>query len=349
MNRTVLGWLFVIHALAHAAIGVWFAGEGVPAVLVLLWIIALVASLATGLAVLRLPVFRHAWKRLLITGLTASALLCLLSGGFVSLVGFAVNVALLILAGDITQRRIDADITAADAVGAGVSRHPNWLRSGWAIGLAAFGYVATVAAIRPLYLRWGTTAEERMASLAGDDVLSPDARYRVDHAITIHAPASAIWPWLVQLGQDRAGFYSYDWLERAFGADIRNADRIHPEWQRRDVGDTVYATQPSYFGGRFGQLGWRVSAIEPERALVLERWGAFVLRPIDATTTRLIIRTREPGTFGVGGFMLSPFSVFVFEPAHFIMQRGMLRGIRDRAERTRSSERRASSGWTAPS
>jgi len=64
----------------------------------------------------------------------------------------------------------------------------------------------------------------------------------------------------------------------------------------------------------------------------LEKWGAFVLRPIDANTTRLIIRTREPGTISVAGFVFSPFGVFVFEPAHFIMQRAMLRGIRDRAE-----------------
>ncbi|HEY9226819.1 MAG TPA: hypothetical protein VIP11_09245 [Gemmatimonadaceae bacterium] len=333
MNRVVLGWLFVIHALAHAAIGVWLAGGGQPLLLTLLWIIALVASLATGLAVLRFPILRHAWKRLLVTGLFSSSLLCLLFGGFFGLFGFAVNAGLFILAGDITQRRIDADIAVADSVGAAVSRHPNWLRAGWAIGLAALVYIATVAAIRPLYLRWGTIGDERVAALPGDDVLSPTARYRVDHAITIHAPARAVWPWLVQLGQDRGGFYSYDWLERAFGAHIQNADRVHPEWQQRAVGDTVFATQPSYFGGRLGKLGWRVSAIEPERAIVLEKWGAFVLRPLDSNTTRLIVRTREPGTVSVTGLLFSPFSVFVFEPAHFIMQRAMLRGIRDRAER----------------
>jgi hypothetical protein len=202
----------------------------------------------------------------------------------------------------------------------------------WALGLAALAYVAVVVAVRPLYVRWGTTPEERVVSLPGDDVLPVDARYRIDHAITIHAPASAIWPWIAQLGQDRGGFYSYDWLERAVGDRIQNADRIHPEWQQRAIGDTVFATQASYAGGRLGHPGWRITAFEPERVMVLENWGAFVLRPVDSNTTRLIIRTRGPGTKSVLSFVLSPFNVFVFEPAHFIMQRGMLRGIRDRAE-----------------
>jgi hypothetical protein len=340
MKRVLLGWLIVIHALAHAAVGTWLASDGVPLLLMLLWIVALVASLATGLAILRLPVLRHAWKRLLVTGLVSSSLLCILFGGLFGLVGFAVNIALFVIAGDVTQRRIDADIALADALGAAASRHPHWLRSGWVFGTGVLVYVATVAVIRPVYLQWGTTIEERSTSLPGDEVLSPDARYRVDHAITIHAPASAVWPWLLQLGQDRGGFYSYDWLERAFGADIRNADRIHPEWQQRSVGDTVYATQASFLGGRVGKLGWRVSAIDSGRAMVLEKWGSFVLRPLDPNTTRLIVRTREPATVNVSGLVLSPFGVFVFEPAHFIMQRRMLRGIRDRAERTVADARR---------
>jgi hypothetical protein len=141
-----------------------------------------------------------------------------------------------------------------------------------------------------------------------------------------------VWPWLVQLGQDRAGFYSYSTLERAFGDRITNADRIHPEWQSIAVGDTIRATQPDYFGGRFGTLGWRVTDVVPGRALVLEHWGSFVLLPIDSGRTRLIVRTRESGKPTMRGLLAGPFSVFVFEPAHFIMQRGMLRGIRARAE-----------------
>jgi hypothetical protein len=142
-----------------------------------------------------------------------------------------------------------------------------------------------------------------------------------------------VWPWLAQLGQDRAGFYSYDWLERAFGDHVHNADRIHPDWQHREVGDTVFATQPGYLGGRAGALGWRVNALELNRVIGLQNWGNFVLEPIDSATTRLIVRTRGKRTPGPLTFVSSPLEVFVFEPAHFIMERGMLRGIRDRAER----------------
>jgi hypothetical protein len=75
-----------------------------------------------------------------------------------------------------------------------------------------------------------------------------------------------------------------------------------------------------------------VSDIEPGRALYLEHWGAFVLRPVDSATTRLIIRTRDEGTPNLKLVLSAPFNVLVFEPAHFIMQRGMMRGIRSRAE-----------------
>jgi hypothetical protein len=333
MRRILIGWLLVLHGLAHAALGVWLAGDNVPTFVIILWMIALVGFMGAGFGVLRLPLVRDRWKTLVVTGAVASSLLCVGVGGGYGLVGFLLNLVFVIATTDVQQRRIDASVAVVDAIGAEASAHPRWLRFGWTLGLATLAYVAIVVAIRPVYVRYGTTAEERFAPLPGDDVLSTDARYRVDHAITIHAPARAVWPWIAQLGQDRGGFYSYDWLERAVGADIRNADRIHPEWQQRAVGDTVYATQASYAGGRLGKVGWRISAIEPERVLVLEKWGAFVLRPIDSNTTRLIIRTREPGTKSALAFVLSPFNVFVFEPAHFIMQRAMLRGIRDRAER----------------
>jgi hypothetical protein len=162
--------------------------------------------------------------------------------------------------------------------------------------------------------------------------LAVNARYRVDHGITIRAPADSVWPWLVQLGQDRGGFYSHSRLERMAGARITNAGRIHEEWQTLSIGDTVRATQADYFGGRFGTLGWEVIGLEPGRALILRNWGAFVLQPIDSTTTRFFVRTRGKGGSSALGLMLGPLNVFVFEPAHFIMQRGMMRGIRDRAE-----------------
>lgn len=247
--------------------------------------------------------------------------------------GTAIDMVLLLVATSGFQQRIDSDIAVVESLGRDAFRHRYWIGVGWLVGAVGLVYGTVVTVMRPVFLRWGTTPAERVATLPGDDVLPSDATYRIDHAITIHAPASSIWPWMVQLGQDRGGFYSYDWLERSIGADIRNADRIHLEWQNRQVGDTVFATQRSYFGGRFGGLGWRVTTLEPNRVLGLDNWGTFVLQPVDSLTTRLIVRTRGAGRPSVLAFVLAPFNAFVFEPAHFIMERGMLRGIRERAER----------------
>ena len=190
-------------------------------------------------------------------------------------------------------------------------------------------YVGLVILTRPWHTRWGSSDAELRATLPGDDLV-PNAHYTIQHAVTIRATPDEIWPWLVQLGQDRGGFYSYDWLERLVGDRIRNADRIHPEWQTLRTGDLVRATQPDYLGGVFGpNLGWRVVRLEPNRVVVLSGWGAFVLEPTEGAT-RLIVRTRGAGEPNVS---LAPFGLLVFEPAHFIMQRRMLLGIKQRAER----------------
>ena len=161
-----------------------------------------------------------------------------------------------------------------------------------------------------------------------------ESHYRIDHAITIQAPVDSVWQWVVQIGQDRAGFYSYDWLERLFGADIHNSNSIVPEWQARRVGDRVRAVQPSYLGGVFGrQLGWNVIAMEPGRAMVLEGWGAFTVEPVTPASSRMHVRTRGPGVPTVAGIALTPISLLLLEPAHFIMERRLLLGIQERSER----------------
>jgi len=187
--------------------------------------------------------------------------------------------------------------------------------------------------LRPWHMRWGMSRAELEMQMPGDELVSGGA-YRIDHGITIHAPADSVWPWLAQLGQDRGGFYSYDRLERLIGADIRNASRIHPEWQMRQEGDLVRATQPNYLGGVFGaEPGWRVIDVVPRRAIVLDGWGAFVLVPRDSTTTTLYVRTRGASTPSLSGTLIAPFGLLVFEPVHFLMERGMLLGIKARAER----------------
>ena len=152
------------------------------------------------------------------------------------------------------------------------------------------------------------------------------------HGVTIDAPPDQVWPWLVQIGQDRAGFYSYDWLERLFGVDIRNVNEITPAWQHRAAGDFVRATQPNYLGGVLGQdLGWYVTEVQPGRALVLHYWGAFVLHPLPDGRTRLLVRSttshRDIPAWAAA------ISFTTFELPHFIMERRMLLGIKTRAER----------------
>lgn len=188
--------------------------------------------------------------------------------------------------------------------------------------------------IRPWHLRWGATDEEISAVLPGDEV-KPDAEIQVTHAITIDAPPSDVWKWLVQIGQDRGGFYSYDRIENAFGLRIHNTDKINSEWQKLKVGDFVRSAHSHWLGGKYkDKTGWFVVRTEENRALVLrdeiERGSwAFVLQLIEESKTRLIIRARGgkpanlPMKFVHYGF---------FEPAHFIMERKMLLTLKRRAE-----------------
>lgn len=210
--------------------------------------------------------------------------------------------------------------------------HPLLRRIG-VLGASLFlAHVSAAILLRPWHTMWGATAAERSAALPGDELV-PDARYVMDHAVWIDAPADSVWPWLVQIGQDRGGFYSYDWLERLFGDDVHNADRIVPEWQRLAVGDLVRAVQPGSLGGRLGRdVGWRVARVETGRALVLEGWGAFVLHHADPFTCILHVRTRGNGRPSLAAIPLAPLGLLVFEPAHFLMERAMLLGIKRKAE-----------------
>lgn len=331
MRRRLAGWFLIIHAFAHSFAGMsgWYVGRRWAAVV---FAIATMAYLVAGLGLLRLPILRLWWKLSLAVATVASLHLLVWYQPPWAIAGMCLDVALFVIVLGAWQKRFDAEIGVVEFIGADAMQHPKWVAAGWVLGVCVLAYTAVVLAVRPVAIQWGTTSEERAASLAGDEVHPLEATYTIDHAITIHAPASAVWPWLVQLGQDRGGFYSYAWLERAMGDPVRNAGRIHPEWQQRQVGDTVFATPPSYLGGRVGAVGWRVDVLEPERVIGLENWGTFVLRPLDSSTTRLIVRTRGVPSPGALSFLTAPITVFVFEPAHFIMERGMLRGIRDRAE-----------------
>ena len=153
------------------------------------------------------------------------------------------------------------------------------------------------------------------------EAVLPKDGTRILHAVTIDAPVEDVWPWLAQLGQDRGGFYSYEWLENLAGCEMENADRIHPEWQHRESEETVHLHPAG---------GLRVSVFEPGRALGLEGWGTFVLEPVGAGRSRLIARGGVPRGVGAVAYGMP------MEIPHFLMERRMLLGIKQRAEAGRA-------------
>ncbi|WP_324644080.1 hypothetical protein [Pseudarthrobacter sp. LT1] len=155
-------------------------------------------------------------------------------------------------------------------------------------------------------------------------------------AVTVHAPREEVWPWLLQMGVDRAGLYSYTWVENGLlHLGVTNADRIHPEWQDLQVGDIIAFMPEGYPGGRSGP---RVVDIESCRHLVLDlspgappgtvtgTWQ-FVLQDAGGAGTRLLLRTRS-GPGRPWGLRLMD---FVLRPGYLVMDRAMLLGIKKRA------------------
>ena len=134
-------------------------------------------------------------------------------------------------------------------------------------------------------MTWGATAQEAGGQVAGDELM-PDADIVATRVVEIDAPPAAIWPWLVQMGPGRGGAYTYAWIERRLGIDIRNTDRIIPELQDLKVGDEI--PMPGY--------AMRVERLDPGRVLVIRSsnhaWvWSFELRPVNGRT-RLISRNR---------------------------------------------------------
>ncbi|WP_288336534.1 hypothetical protein [uncultured Gordonia sp.] len=141
------------------------------------------------------------------------------------------------------------------------------------IAAAAASLAAVV--VTGAHRRLGATADEARAALPGDDLL-PGAQVQNDRACTIAAPPSSVWPWIAQLGQNKAGFYSFEGLENLVGCQITGATRIHPEWQDVAVGDR-FTLHPD--------IALRVAEVEPGRALVVSSQGADAPGDMDFDTT----------------------------------------------------------------
>lgn len=217
----------------------------------------------------------------------------------------------------------------------------NGMRYGLAGLLAGAAAAAYALRVRPKMMRWGATARELERDWPGD-AYSPKPNTEATRAVTIHAPAAEVWRWIVQIGQDRAGFYSYDWLESLFGLEMHNADRVIPEFQERKVGDAVWLAPPGKSDGKARLI---VAKLEEERAMVLvqpedaERvargeeaehgFWAFELESVDEKSCRLVMRTRSGGHPSIRTKLVQR---LFWEWVDFIMERKMMLTIKQRAE-----------------
>jgi hypothetical protein len=195
------------------------------------------------------------------------------------------------------------------------------------VGLAAVtiaGGAVVYAVLRTPMLSWGATTAEVTHPMPGDDLV-PRAELVATRAITIAATPEQVWPWLVQVGIGRAGGYTYDWLERLAGLHVTSADRIIDELQNLDVGDVIPLDNDG--------TGLRVMLLDPAHVLAARNdegtWSwTWTLEPLQ-DRTRLVSRTRMtftslPNRVGTQVLML---------PASLVMERKMLLGLRERAER----------------
>jgi hypothetical protein len=200
-------------------------------------------------------------------------------------------------------------------------------RKRWIIALST-AFIMSVGFVwfvyRPWALYWGATAEEINRAMPGDSAVQ-DPTFNATRGITIHAPPADIWPWLVQMGYHRGGYYSYDRLDNG---GIPSADSIIPIYQDLKAGDLIPLT-------RTGRI--RVGILEPERFLVLffrgnaadggfrgATWATGLYR-IGPSETRMVTRLRARP---VGALQRA-----FMDLCEIIMMRKHMLGVKERAER----------------
>jgi hypothetical protein len=179
--------------------------------------------------------------------------------------------------------------------------------------------------VRPWHLRWGATDEEVTAPMPGDDLLS-HARFEATRAIDIAAPPEAVWPWIVQIGFRRAGFYSYDLFDNL---GRPSADRIVPELQDLDIGDRIAMAEPVT-----DVTAFRVVAVDPPRSMVWQKPDSTWAWRLESSSggTRLVTRLKAAYDFEHPTSALT--SIALLEFADFPMMRQLLLGLKARAEAT---------------
>ena len=213
---------------------------------------------------------------------------------------------------------------------------------------ASFGAVVIATNLATPFLRdvrshWGLTREEAAKAQPGDALIEAP-RWQWTHAVEIAAPPDEVWPWVAQLGQDKGGFYSYVVLENLVGCQIHNAERLHAEWGQPHVGDAflihpnapaltfheVVAPQRFVLKAGMDRDTGRAPRVDCGRPYVAVTW-AFILEPTEADGTRLISRYRCACSSDLATRLA--YGPYIAESVGFAMDRRMLLGIQERAER----------------
>ncbi|SEB05762.1 hypothetical protein [Marinobacterium iners] len=182
--------------------------------------------------------------------------------------------------------------------------------------------------VKPYIRHWGATSFEYNMDLAGDGDNMFIASTR---AIEIDASKPEVWRWLMQLGADRAGFFSYDFIEEALGYNTRYADMITPQFKDITTNDVVRGTINE--DKAVIPYNFKVLLVEPEETFVLENWGSFLLRSVDDGTTRVVVRTQELASDELFTKLKHQLAIAF----HYLMERRMLLGLKFKVEDTLDS------------
>lgn len=220
-------------------------------------------------------------------------------------------------------------------------------RDGWRdVASGVFGAAGIALNLLTPFLRgarshWGIDDATAARDYPGDDLVSKP-RWEWTHGVEIDAPPARVWPWIAQIGADRAGFYSYQWLENVAGCDLRNAETVHPEWALEEGDSLVLHPQ---------MPALPIVAIEPGRYFVAhatphkpakgaaaravsEPWVTvswlFLVEPIAGGRSRFISRFRSACSDDVATRLA--YGPYVTESIGFVMDRRMLLGVKQRAE-----------------
>lgn len=219
----------------------------------------------------------------------------------------------------------------------GTLARDDWRDVAAGVGGAALMTIGLLAPfLRDRRSHWGVDEQVADRPHPGDDLV-PSPRWSWTHGLEIDAPAEEVWPWVAQIGADRGGFYSYQWLENVAGCEVRNAETIHPEWEVR-VGDRLVlhpgkAALPVVACERGRWFVAHAAADEIARAAgrpwVTASW-LFEVEPLDSDRCRLISRYRADCSDDLVSRLR--FGPALVEPVGFAMDRRMLLGVKQRAE-----------------